>query len=101
LAANANGEPGLGLRLPAAQSRIFIAGMLTHHLAVGVPVPPEIRDAVRTLVESIGERAVVERLAVSRMALLRIIAGMPVRRGTIALCRIGLATLTLGETPNP
>lgn len=51
----------------------------------------EERRALHALIESFGERALVAELNVSRQALGRALAGLGVRRGTIALVRAGLA----------
>jgi hypothetical protein len=51
----------------------------------------EERRALLVLIEKMGERAVVAELNVSRQALGRALAGLGVRRGTIALLRAGLA----------
>ncbi len=58
--------------------------------APGPTAPPEIREQVRALVEQ-GEAAAVKRLGISRIALARLVAGLPVRYGTIAAARAGLA----------
>jgi hypothetical protein len=57
----------------------------------GVPAPEDLRGLVRALVERVGEPLAVERLGLSRIALARLLAGLPIRRGTIALAREGLA----------
>jgi hypothetical protein len=44
------------------------------------------------LIEKFGERALVAELNVSRQALGRALAGLGVRRGTLALVRAGLAS---------
>jgi hypothetical protein len=58
--------------------------------AAGTPPPAEVAQAVRQLVDTVGEREAMRRLGLSRTALVRVIAGLGVRRGTIALCQIGL-----------
>jgi hypothetical protein len=50
----------------------------------------EERRALHALIEKIGERAVLAELNVSRQALGRALAGLGVRRGTLALIRAGL-----------
>jgi len=52
------------------------------------------RGALAKEVSRCGERAVRERLGVSRLALARALAGLPIRAGTVALVRIGLPALT-------
>jgi len=52
----------------------------------------EERRALHALIEKFGERALVAELNVSRQALGRALAGLGVRRGTIALVRAGLAS---------
>lgn len=53
------------------------------------------RRALLILIEKTGERAVLAELNVSRQALGRALAGLGVRRGTIALVRAGLASPNL------
>lgn len=55
----------------------------------------EERRALHALIEKFGERALVAELNVSRQALGRALAGLGVRRGTIALVRAGLASPNL------
>ena len=52
---------------------------------------------VAELVRKRGQGGAVEALAISRESLARVLARLPVRRGTVALVRQGLATLALGE----
>ncbi|MDC3982417.1 hypothetical protein [Polyangium jinanense] len=52
----------------------------------------EERRALHALIEKFGERVLVAELNVSRQALGRALAGLGVRRGTIALVRAGLAS---------
>jgi hypothetical protein len=47
------------------------------------------------LIEKMGERALLAELNVSRQALSRALAGLGVRRGTIALVRDGIASPNL------
>ena len=51
----------------------------------GVTAPAELREAATRLVMRHGEVAASRELQISRSALLRLIAGLPVRRGTLAL----------------
>lgn len=53
------------------------------------------RRALHALIEKFGERALLAELNVSRQALGRALAGLGVRRGTVALVRAGLASLNL------
>ena len=55
----------------------------------------EERRALHALIEKFGERALLAELNVSRQALGRALAGLGVRRGTIALVRAGLASPNL------
>lgn len=55
----------------------------------------EERRALLILIEKMGERAVLSELSVSRQALGRALAGLGVRRGTVALIRAGLASAKL------
>ena len=46
---------------------------------------------MHVLLERLGERTLIMELAISRQSLGRALAGLPVRRGTLALVRAGLA----------
>jgi hypothetical protein len=72
------------------------------HAAKDVALTAEERRALLILIEKMGERAVLAELNVSRQALGRALAGLGVRRGTIALVRAGLAlpNLQAGLTGN-
>ncbi|TKC98601.1 hypothetical protein [Polyangium fumosum] len=61
------------------------------HAGKGIALSVDELRALRRLIEKMGERAVVAELNVSRQALGRTLAGLPVRRGTLALVRAGLA----------
>lgn len=50
---------------------------------------------MHVLVERMGERGLITELAISRQTLGRVLAGLPVRRGTLALVRAGLASPNL------
>lgn len=65
------------------------------HAAKGVALTAEERRALLGLIEKMGERAVLAELNVSRQALGRALAGLGVRRGTVALARAGLASPNL------
>lgn len=60
--------------------------------AKDIGLSAEERRALYALIEEFGERAVLAELNVSRQALGRALAGLGVRRGTIALVRAGLAS---------
>lgn len=55
--------------------------------AQGVTPPDDLRQALGTLVSTIGERATLERLNISRQTLARVTGGLPVRVGTLAQVR--------------
>jgi hypothetical protein len=55
----------------------------------------EERRVLHALIDKYGERALVVELNVSHQALGRALAGLGVRRGTIALVRAGLASSSL------
>jgi ABC-type thiamin/hydroxymethylpyrimidine transport system permease subunit len=61
------------------------------------------RAAVSALAHALGERAAMNRLALGRLTLARLIAGLPVRAGTLALVRERLAALKReeGAAPKP
>lgn len=50
-------------------------------------VPDDARGRVAALVGELGERLAAERLGVGRATLTRLVAGLPVRAGTLALVR--------------
>lgn len=55
--------------------------------AQGVTVPDDLRDELRALVSSIGEQPTLDRLSISRPTFGRVMAGLPVRVGTLAHIR--------------
>ncbi|WP_437763437.1 hypothetical protein WMF27_40985 [Sorangium sp. So ce281] len=63
--------------------------------AKDIGLSAEERRTLHALIEELGERAVLAELSVSRQALGRALAGLSVRRGTIALVRAGLASPNL------
>jgi len=63
--------------------------------ARGLALSAEERRTLLILIEKMGERAVLAELHVSRQALGRALAGLGVRRGTVALVRAGLASPNL------
>jgi hypothetical protein len=62
-------------------------------LIVGTTLDANERRTLRTLVERVGVVAAVSRLGVSREPITRAIAGIPVRRGTVAILRSALSHL--------
>ncbi|AGP41562.1 hypothetical protein [Sorangium cellulosum] len=60
--------------------------------AKDIGLSAEERRALYALIKKLGERALLVELNVSRQALGRALAGLGVRRGTIALVRGGLAS---------
>jgi hypothetical protein len=65
------------------------------HAATELALAAEERRALLVLIEKMGERAVLAELKVSRQSLGRALAGLGVRRGTVALLRAGLASPNL------
>jgi hypothetical protein len=61
-----------------------------------VPVPEDLRAAVFAVVQAIGERAAMAKLGVGRGPLARLVAGLTVRAGTLALVREHLAATIAG-----
>jgi hypothetical protein len=57
------------------------------HVSKGKPIAQVDRDRLRALLDAKGERAVLQALPVSRIALYRALAGLPVYPGTHALVR--------------
>jgi hypothetical protein len=57
----------------------------------GVTASPELQAQVTEVVRTLGDAEASRRLGISRVALLRLLAGMPVRAGTLALAREGLS----------
>jgi hypothetical protein len=53
----------------------------------GVPLPDVLRRQIRELIENDGEALTVARLGISRLALARAVAGLPLYPGTHALIR--------------
>jgi len=57
----------------------------------GSVAPPEaLASAVKAALQRDGEAATVQKLQLSRIALTKLAAGLPVRRGTMALAAIRL-----------
>jgi predicted RNA-binding protein YlqC (UPF0109 family) len=61
------------------------------HAVSSIISSAEERRALHVLLERLGERTLIMELAISRQSLGRVLAGLPVRRGTLALVRAGLA----------
>lgn len=59
--------------------------------AQGEPAPQAVSDRLRALFQAEGETTIVKRLGIDRGTLVRVIAGLPVRRGTVALVEEALA----------
>jgi hypothetical protein len=57
----------------------------------GAAAPEQLRAAAGALVIAVGEAAASQRLGICRQSLLRLIAGLPIRPGTIALAEQRLA----------
>jgi hypothetical protein len=55
------------------------------------PAPESVRDAIAVLVRVHGDTTIAQRLGIARQTLARLLAGTPVRRGTVAQCRAGFA----------
>lgn len=64
--------------------------------AQGVEVPADVQRGVSDLLRAVGEARAIEVTGVSRASLARLVAGLTVRKGTIALVRAGLATRAQG-----
>lgn len=58
--------------------------------ASGMPVPEELQLYVKELVARVGEANASKQLEVSRPTIPRLVAGLPVRAGTLALVKISL-----------
>lgn len=63
----------------------------------GTPAPEPIREALRVQVSRLGTVGVARLSGVSPEAVARIVGGLPVRRGTVALTRCWLEALRLQE----
>ena len=61
-------------------------------------LPPEERQVLQQLVDNVGEVRALAIVNVSREALARALAGLPVRRGTLSLVRSGLAAHAAAST---
>jgi len=59
-------------------------------MSSGPVLPSTLRDKVIKLVADIGEGGARQRLEISRSTLERAMAGLPQRRGSIALIRLNL-----------
>lgn len=54
------------------------------------PLPEASRDELRAMLDRVGEAATMKRAHVSRAALMRALAGLPIRRGTAALLTLAI-----------
>ena len=69
--------------------------------AKGAPVDAATAEQLRTLITTIGLDATARRLGCSPAALQRAACGLPVLRGTAALCRAGLFLRGAATAPAP
>jgi len=69
--------------------------------ARGEPLPPNLVRHVRDLLESIGEAPTLARLRISKNALYRALARMPVLAGTHALIAADVARASGDALPRP
>jgi len=65
----------------------------------GRPLPDKSIRELKKMVAERGERAVAEACGVSRDAFARVLAGLPVYRGTIALVERALDAARASENP--
>jgi hypothetical protein len=65
----------------------------------GEPATVELRSALAAMLRQQGETSLVKELGLSRQTIARIMGGLPVRRGTIALLRVGLAERASSANP--
>ena len=54
---------------------------------MGAICPTELKDAVRALIDKLGESEARKKLGLSRESIMRILAGYSVHQGTLALIR--------------
>lgn len=57
------------------------------------PLTERDKRRLQELISLHGEQTTIEKLGVTRHALARVLGGLPIRRGTAALFRVGLASL--------
>ena len=70
--------------------------------ALGVVPPEDLRGRVAALLRRDGERVTMTRLGFSRVVFARVLAGLTVRAGTVALLRERLAAVDdKDRNPNP
>jgi hypothetical protein len=67
--------------------------------APGVMPPADLATKARELVLRVGLRAACERTGLAKEAITRLAAGLPMRRGSIALAREGLRAPTNDNPP--
>jgi hypothetical protein len=63
------------------------------------PAPPELREQINGLIAEVGETRARALLGVSRSALMRALAGLPCRRGTVVALGASLAAARTSATP--
>jgi hypothetical protein len=63
------------------------------------PLAPDLRATLRRYVDVVGDARACALLGLSLRALERALAGSPVRRGTVAAVRLGLAEAIADATP--
>lgn len=64
-----------------------------HDATINVTLDTEERERLHRLVDDVGETKALAIMNVGREALARALAGLGVRRGTLAAIRAGLATI--------
>ena len=79
--------------MPLAADNAAIEAPAQVRVASSSSAPPDIIDAVAALVRERGEPGAVQLLAISRLTLARVLGGLGVRAGTLALVRERLAAV--------
>lgn len=69
--------------------------------AQGVVPPEDLRAQIGAIVQRLGERAAMTKLGYSRIVFARLLAGLPVRAGTIVLLRERLAAMEAAPPQQP
>jgi hypothetical protein len=67
------------------------------HVANELVLTTSERKQLRRLVATLGERKLMSTIILSRSSLARVLAGLPVRRGTLELVRAGLRKLEAAD----